>query len=710
MTKRYMKTYADAHNHLNGIISVEAIKAMMSEARREWDKNQFSIIPSELIPNAQTLSFSNTSITNDYGWIDCLDVLSRLIVFSALDIKKRADIPSSKAYHNTVKDLLFIRDGDQNQGSGRGMNAAGLLLSGCIALRSILDRSEDGIKDAERYFQHLRNLHKSHDAVTFEDMFITACLLDVDKEINQDNWLFNKFKMENLDPELHALAEQIAISCTVSSLAASLWVPFDDSYALRSLITRGNINKRNYLMLTMRWLLENEAIRGNYFVEVSINVGDLGSVYNIIKNNAVDFGFKAVTTGGVDATFTPLVLENSETRTDLLHSNKLFIRFLTGSLNSLCVRSDADIDKVLARDLELINQDKIFGCFAGIDMFGVENFVYDREKLTKWLTTMYKTLRDINKEGGKARNLWLRPHVGEGAWAEDLRLRIKKYDGNPLSLAKKLKTLSEFFSKNYTNETKVSSLHEVLEFIYRSIFTGWLPIDDVRRFYGVNSFSVPELSRLSSLLQPFNPNNGSIGEKIGEANLEIMIDWVNFISASTIEAYDKYYPQIRCGHGSHLGFDSVWGIITDLQNVSFTNIWVDLNLGSNVVTAAKPISYMTHSINLKECPGSLSSTNSLFNEILNKSRFTCGYIQTETVERSERIAKFIALLNKHGIKFVLGTDGQGTELTSLFGEQLHFKNLMHWYYEDSNEAELMNKRLKNNTFEYIKYGLSNLQD
>ena len=218
--------------------------------------------------------------------------------------------------------------------------------------------------------------------------------------------------------------------------------------------------------------------------------------------------------------------------------------------------------------------------------------------------------------------------------------------------------------------------------IDRSIFTGWLPIDDVRGFYGVHAFSIPELSRLSSLLQPLNPNNGAIGEKIGEANLETMIDWVNLISARTIEAYDQHYPQIRFGHGTHLGFDSVWGIVTDLQSISFTNVWIDLNLGSNVVTAAKPINHMINGINLNERLTNFSSINSSLKEILNQSRFTCGFIQTETVERSERIAKFIELLNKYGIKFVLGTDGQGVELTSLFSEQLHFKNLMHWYYKN----------------------------
>ena len=189
-----------------------------------------------------------------------------------------------------------------------------------------------------------------------------------------------------------------------------------------------------------------------------------------------------------------------------------------------------------------------------------------------------------------------------------------------------------------------------------------------------------------------------------------MIDWVNLISARTIEAYDKHYPQIRFGHGTHLGFDSVWSVVTDLQSTSFTDIWIDLNLGSNVVTAAKPINHMINGINLNERLTNSTSVDTSLKEILNQSRFTCGFVQTEVVERSARIAKFIELLNKYGIKFVLGTDGQGVELTSLFSEQLHFKNLMYWYYKNCDKAELVNKRLKSNTYEYIKYCLSNLMD
>ena len=119
-----------------------------------------------------------------------------------------------------------------------------------------------------------------------------------------------------------------------------------------------------------------------------------------------------------------------------------------------------------------INEDQKFGCWAGIDMFGVENFVYDRNKFIKWLTTMYETLRDINKKNNGKRCLWLRPHVGEGAWAEDLLFRTKKHDGSPLSLAKKLKSLSEFFRKDYLSKANVPVLNEVIEFIYVPLL-GW---------------------------------------------------------------------------------------------------------------------------------------------------------------------------------------------------------------------------------------------
>lgn len=749
LRKQYMKTYADAHNHLNGILPSEAIKVMLSSAREEWDKGEFKKIPQELILNSKALSFTNTSVTNDYGWIDCLDVLARLIVFSCEDIKNKTNYYASKDYHEAVKMMLFIKDGDKT-GSGRGMNSAGLLLSGCIALRCLLAFYKDGHEknkvediletEIDKYFNYLINRNVR---VSFEELLLTTCLIDVDKGISEDNWLFtkfNKFKVNipgnldnplsthlpmnplSLDPLLQACAEQIAISSVTASLSTSMWIPFDDAYALRSLLTKGKVNKVNYIMLTLRWLLENEAIRGNYFAEISISTGDLREVCEIIKNNAVDFGFKQITTGGeitksklgAEGTenYMPLVIENNKDRRNLPHNSKLYLRFLTGSLNSNCVKSDiGDIEQVLIKELHKIDDDQKFGCFAGIDMFGIENFVYEREFFTKWLNGMYEKLREINKESGGKRNLWLRPHVGEGSWAEDSLSRTKKYDGNPLSLAKKLKTLSEFFGKDYISKTKnVSILNELLEFIYRSLFTGWFPIDDVRRFYNTSAFSIPELSRLSSSLQPVNPSNGVMGEKIGEANLETMIDWVNHISSTNIESYDRYHPQIRFGHGSHLGFDSVWSVVTDLQANSFTTVWVDLNLGSNVVTAAKPQTHIISNVNFDERLTNVSTIESALKEIITSARFTCGYIQTETVERSERIARFIELLSNYNIKFILGTDGQGSELTSLFSEQLHFKNLMYWYYKNSDKAELMNKRLKNNILDYIKYALGNLKE
>ncbi len=720
MKKQGMKTYADAHNHLNGILSAEAIKIMLSEAKKNWDKNPFNTIPEELVPTSKTLSFSNTSLTNDYGWIDCLDVLSRLIVFTAWDLKQdqtqsKNIVNGCENYRDVVKNMLFIADdnGIIKSGSGRGMNSAGLLLSGCITLRCLLDFFDKNVvNEIEVYFDYLKDL--KNELVPFEEMYWTSCLIDVDGGINKKNWLFNKFEIDNLDPFLHACAEQVAISSVTAALSTSLWSPFDDTYALRSLVTRGKFNKRNYLMLTLRWLLENEAVRGNYFAEISIGMGDLAEIYNTIVDCAGDFGLKPITTGGINPNdYSPLVIQSKETNLDSLNNNKLYLRFLSGCVNSSSVRcnmNDIEFNEEINNNLTQIGRDKVFGCWAGIDMFGTENFVYNRSYFTKWLTIMYNELGSINKDSGGKRNLWLRPHVGEGSWAENLSFRVKRYDGNPRSLAKKLKSLSEFFQRCYVARTNLPLLNEVLEFIFRSIFTGWLPIDDVRKFYGISAFSFPELSNLSALLQPLNPSNGLISEKIGEANLETMIDWVNHISALTIENHDKYAPQIRFGHGTHLGFDSVWAVITDLQTISFTSIWVDLNLGSNVVTAARPLNYTIRKTKSNKSSRDSYNVESLLKEVLDKSRFTCGYIQTEMIERSERIAKFMEMLANYGVKFVLGTDGQGTELTSLFTEQMHFKNLVYWYYKNTADAEIMNKRLKNNTVDYIKYSLENLSD
>ncbi len=709
-----MKTYADAHNHLNGVLSVDAIKIMMSAAKEEWDNCKFGYIPDVLIPKAKNLSFSNTSVTNDYGWIDCLDIISRLIVFTFNDIKQGSNNHNSVLYHNVVKNMLIIEGGTTK---GRGMNCAGLLLAGCIGLRCLLDYSYDDplqykthIHDTDRFFIYLQSIKEQK--ISFGDLFLIACTICPDVGLTQDNWLFNKFQLENLNPLLQACAEQIAISCVTSALSTSMWAPFDDNYAIRGLLTKGDVNKSNYIMLTFRWLLEKEALRGNYFSEITIFLGELAEIYNIIKSNAINFGFKEIKTGGEEDSdyFFPIVLENDKAkRTDLVHNNKLYLRFLTGCLNYETVRSDVDINKIIEQQLEKINQDQKFGCWAGIDMFSVENFVYDSANFTIWLTNMYNILCEINKKNNGKRKLWLRPHVGEGCWSEDFSIRHNTFDGRPLSLAKKLKSLSDFFKNNNLNKISISTLNQVVEFIYRSIFTGWLPIDDIRAFYNDKVFSTIEFQRLSSTLQLKDPSRGSIGERIGTANLETMINWINNIRPNTVEEYDENCPQVRFGHGSHLGFDAVWSVLSDLHSGSFTPIWVDLNLGSNVVTAAKSFNSMMTNVQLNERLTNSASIEVAIKEIIDHSRFTCGYIQTEIVERSERIAKFIDLLKKQGILFILGTDGQGSELTSILNEHLHFHKLMYWYYKDNNQADFMNKTLKANINEYIKYALGGIK-
>jgi hypothetical protein len=715
MKKHYAKTYADAHNHFGGILSVDAIKVMLSSARTQWDAHgPFEKIPTVLVPNAQTLSFSGNSITNDHGWVDCLDVLSRIMVFSTIDIKSDTNNYNSKAYHNTVKDMLCLNDGVK-QGSGRGMNSAGLLLAGCITLRCLMDSlklKENDLKKTDFnftdiYFKSLQSLGEKQ--VDMGALFIATCFTSDSLASHQENWLFNKIRSDNLNPQLQAYVEQVAVACITSALATSLWVPFDDNYAMRGLLRRGEQNKINYCMLTLRWLLENEAIHGNYFSEISINLGELKETYELINANAVAFGFKEVATGGAGCEqFLPLILENNNQVFGITHNHKLYLRFLTGALNALTVKWDVNIDEAIKRDLKCLTEDKVFGCWAGVDMFGVENFVYDRDNFNKWLTAMYEALRDINKADQGKRHLWLRPHVGEGVWADDLSIRIKRFDGTAISLAKKLKSLTEFFENGHINQQGGAVLNEVLEFIYRSLFTGWFPIDSVRAFYGSKVFTTQELQRLSSTLQPVDPSRSTLGEKIGTANLETIIDWVNDISPQTIEQFDKNYPQIRFGHGTHLGFEKVWASITDLQSNSFMPVWVDLNLGSNAITAAVHTNQMVANVNLGERLTHHLDIKQAIKAILDELRFTCGYLQTEMVERSERIARFVDLLQKHGIFFILGTDGQGSELTSLFREQSHFNQLMHWYYKDSRDAELANSSLKSNTIAYIKYALASL--
>ena len=724
MKKHHMKTYADAHNHLWGILPVDSLKIMLSQARIHWDRENFKYfgsIPEELVPNAECLSFSNSSVTIEYGWLDCLDIIARLIVFNVIDIQNQDSEEQShgdRKYQRNVRDMLCISDGSAN---GRGMNGAGLVLAGCIALRCLVDNAEsddsrpidDNLRDIDRCIAYLQDL--DHQSIDLGSLFVGACLIDTKKGLSADNWLFSKFRICNHDPCLQSFAEQIAVSSSTAALSTSLWAPFDDCYALRGLLRRGYKNSVNYLMLTFRWLLEKEAIKGNYFSEISIGLGDLDDIFKKIEKHAVDFGFAEISAGGIDRNkYLPLILEKNpqleKCRVRTNHNNRLYVRFLSGFLNSLAVRWDSDVDAALAEGLKKIKADQVYGCWAGVDMFGIENFVYDRSKFIKWLDTMYHTLRDIQIYSGGERRLWLRPHVGEGAWAEDLPARISKCDTNPLSLARKLKSLADFFSGDLLKTKNPVVFNEVLEFIYRSIFTGWLPIDDIRVFYGGKAFTNLELQRLSALLQPVDPEREALGEKIGTANLEIMIDWVNHISPQTIEQFDRNYPQIRFGHGTHLGFDSVWGAVTGLNASSFLFVWVDLNLGSNIVTSARSIrSTIDSEPHSKHADHSLVIED-VVRKAINHARFTCGYIQTELVERSERIAKFIDLLRKHGILFVLGTDGQGTELTSLFREQLHFHKLMNWYYKDRYETEFMNKMLKSNINRYISYAIGNVSE
>jgi len=709
MKKHYAKTYADAHNHFGGILSVDAIKAMLSNARMQWDTlDSFEKIPTVLIPNANTLSFSDNSTTNDNGWVDCLDVLSRIIVLTAIDLKSNADDHQSNDYCGTVKDMLCL-----NKDSARGMNSAGLLLAGCITLRCLMDSlrlketGQELVKFTELYFKNLQSLGEKH--VDMGELFIATCFTSGSSTPQRENWLFNQIRMDDLNSQLQAYVEQIAIACVTSALATSLWAPFDDNYAMRSLLRRGEQNKINYSMLTLRWLLEKEAVRGNYFSEISINLGELKELYEIISANATHFGFKEITSGGINCKkFLPLIIENEDKALGVTHNNKLYLRFLTGALNTKTVKWDINIEEAIERNLKCLAEDKAFGCWAGIDMFGIENFVYDRVYFNKWLTAMYKALRDINEADHGKRRLWLRPHVGEGAWIDDFPIRVKRFDGTALSLAKKLKTLTEFFEEGHLNQLGGAVLNEVLEFIYRSLFTGWFPIDNVRAFYGSKVFTTKELQRLSSTLQPVDPSKSTLGEEVGTANLETMIDWLNEITPQTIEQFNKNYPQIRFGHGTHLGFDKVWGNVTDIQNNSFLPVWVDLNLGSNAITAAVDNNQRVSNVDLSERLTHNIDVKQAIKASLDEQRFTCGYIQTEMVERSERIARFIDLLQKYGIRFILGTDGQGSELTSLFREQLHFRQLTHWYYKDADEAAFVNNRLKSNTTEYIKYALDAL--
>lgn len=719
-----VKTYADGHNHLHGILPASAIKIMLAAAREEWDKywvdKNSTFIPEELVPTASILSMVNANAqVNTRGWLDSLDVLARIIVFSTLDLQD-LDHPThsykSHDYQNTVRKMLFMDT--QAKGhyaeDGRGMHSAGLLLSGCIGLRCLLaldSPTEHGslISGLTQHFP------ASSESVKFSELFQAACLLDVKKPLTADNWLFSKLK--DMNRRLQAHAEHLAHSSVVAALASSLWIPFDDAYGIRGLLRRGDKNDINWHMLTLRWLLEHEAKENHYFSEISMTHGDLPKTFNFIQNNAERFGFMPVTTGGVvdeasNDPYLPLVLQlrsgvgQSNIKS---HAHKLYIRFLTGFVNALVLREENRTKRrgAMNRGLEGIECDQTYGCWAGIDMFGTENFVYDEERFHDWLTRVYRELKEINEGSKGRRRLWLRPHVGEGSWAEDDNVRINQFNDQVKDLLANFEVLNQLVRHYSLSVLKPNQADEVLEFIYRSLFTGWFPIDDLRKSNDRKAFTIPEFDVLPV---PSSSTKASDSEKIGAANLHRMIAWVNDLKEAMIKEVNPLYPAIRFGHATHLGNNDVWDAIGNLNENKGSTIWLDLNLGSNIVTAAKSINEATSGNSSDKRTSHSASLKQAMNQIF-ELPFASGDAQIQLIPRSESIVKFIEALQRNKIKFILGTDGQGVESTKIHDELSQFAELIGGYFShDSDKARQINTFLKENIAAYLQYTTDSLPD
>jgi len=694
----YTITQADSLNHLHGILPVNAIKVMLWHAKKHWDMKKLAQIPTNLIPNAADISLKDDGYTSHTGWLDALDILSRLIVLSIEDINKGQSIHgSSDDLQETVKQMLFMRKIDNEShilGAGRGMNSAGLLLSGCLSIRCLLDiagpitkRHESPSNLIALFLAKItsNNIPKEGKHNFFSYLFRQVCLLDSDKTISEDNWLFSRFhKNDFFDETLLKRAMKIAESSITSAFSSSLWIPFDDAYALRGLLRGREADNINWTLLSFKWLLWNEAVENSYFSEISIRLGKLQNIYELIKKHAERFGFKAVQHGGQgDKDYLPLVLTQDPAKKNnwqnIIHKNSLYIRFLTGDVNVNVVRADSDVQQTIGKTLVNMTLDSEWGCWAGVDMFGPENFVYDTGKFHRWLDAVYEKLREIQIERGE-RNLWLRPHIGKGTWAEENNNRMSSFITHPRILRQKLYPLLEMVKTYSLNRLDNNVGYDIVKFIYRSLFTGWLPIDEIKDF---NQENLTSISNLKIEQSGSEVSKAHIVSEISSSNLRSMIAWVDGKRSDRVEDYDKDYPFIRFGHGAYLGHKEDWSSITELHRNDFARVWVDLNLGSDVVTGAQA----THK-NL--CISS-------------------DYIQTRLENDSKAVIRFVENLNSYNIPFVLGTDGQGVESTTIKNELDNFNRLVERYYEDKDKAKLINKKLNEHIKNYERYSIGNIK-
>lgn len=725
------ETYADAHNHINGVLPVEVINTMLRNVCDNWkiNKNKFDVIPKCLIKDSEKLDLSEKS----ENWIDSLDVLCRIIVLSIVDIENK-DIKgyqrkSKDSYCKKVQSMLLMGEKSGNfyyenpsnkktliKSAGRGVYGLGLVLSSCISLRFLLDMhlKGEGESDFNCYREFIEFMGKGDKKLS--QLFKRACLIKESnlgsKAILESNWLFTELK--NKSGRLEELINLIAKAGMEGALKSTPLSCFDDCYAIRGLLrcdeekdVDKRINEANWTMLTFKWLYLEETKNKNYYSEISIGLGSLKETLQILCGASIDkyqnknpgeqesnlskFGFEKINLEEYDVTssnpiYGPLVFKSRR-------SIVVAIRFLTGFANkkSLDEKSRKDIEKNIEKDSR-------YGCWAGIDMFGIENYSYDKKQFCGWLDFIYEKLFLIMEKSKWKHKLWLRPHVGEGSWASDYEKRMSKIKRNPYYLTDDNgKYLNNIMKNNSIHDVSQKGAIEIMEFIYMSMFQSWFPrflLEQKNREFAFNELKFFFLEKTSSRKEDF--------EWIGEANLSTIIGWID-----RKEKLKKHSPLIRLGHATRLKNEVLGTMekIGSLKKEKKNILWIDLNLISNAVTGANPFNELmegsfnegrTRSGNFKAV-----ESRALSNPIESVRE------QDDLVRRSDEVKKFVEYLIENDIKFILGTDGQGVESSSIYREYDLFTEIAKSVA--SRVCQPGGNLLRKNVNNYLKYGAGNLE-
>lgn len=690
--------FVDAHNHFNGVLPPSVIKVMLANAKRQWDKNgrSFEDIPEPLIENAESLDFDE-----DASWLDSLDIFCRLIVLNMENgVLNGESIEGT--YYNDVRKMLFM---DASKHSGRGMNSAGLLMAGCISIRCLLDlellaHAKDGERESGPFFKEFGD-EVDKNNLKFCDLFKASCITNFSsygkKPDNGSNslrskWLFHEVK-SNKFSSISNHMENIAESCVTAALSASLFGIFDDSFVLRALMRRSkthassDINNVNWHMLTLKWILEKEVMNSYYLMEISINVGKLDKMIEILDNNDRIEKFGILKKGSFpNLKYAPLQFKRMGNE-----KGTLFLRFLTGVSNYKALDEGYTAEEKNEIKNKII-KDSEHRCWAGIDIFGPECFKYDEKKFKDLLTFLYEILYGVKE--AKDRRLWFRPHVGEGSWAlKTFEERRRCFVNSPSNLLRGIKG----FFKECGEAATQRQLNELLEYVYSSFFTERFPIFSLKP---EKSFSIKSFNHF------FIPSPSSKGVNIKEiagSNLYIMLKWMREASKGGWFV-EMNGPKVRIGHATHLiKFRKAFEEVQKMEERKRKSLWIDVNFGSNIISAANEVNYFLSEGGKKDFTEESRSLDKAL-EIIESAPFTSGEKLANLVARSNVIAKYVEAINNLGIKFVLGSDGQG--VIKMKNELANFKLATDFISADSKNK--LEKARKENADRYFKYCLGDI--